>query len=243
LQGTGVFGSLGIVSPSPKSRRTGPPHNPEVRELVQAKRRSCSEFKRDERFQRFRGWHERGYLAHRDEPGLTQFVTFRLADTFPESLRSEWEHLWKIEDDKKRRTELEAYLDRGHGECHLRRPQISALMEGALRHFNNVRYELHAWCIMPNHVHVLFKVTNTSMSSIVESWKKYTSLKANSLLGRSGRFWEADYWDTFMRDSAHETKTVRYIENNPTKAHLVLDPKEWPWSSARFRDCYEVLRL
>jgi hypothetical protein len=46
-----------------------------------------------------------------------------------------------------------------------------------------------------------------------------------------------------MRDAEHEQKTVRYIENNPTKAKLVLDPKDRPWSSARFRDEFGVLRL
>ena len=49
--------------------------------------------------------------------------------------------------------------------------------------------------------------------------------------------------DTYMRDAEHERKTIRYIENNPTKTKLVLDPKDWPWSSARFRDELGVLRL
>jgi len=106
--------------------------------------------------QGFRGWHERGYLPHRDEPGLTQFVTFRLADSFPEALRSEWEHLWKIEDDRERRTELEAYLDQGRGESHLRQPEIATLVADALRLFHGVRYELRSWVVMSNHVHALF---------------------------------------------------------------------------------------
>ena len=46
-----------------------------------------------------------------------------------------------------------------------------------------------------------------------------------------------------MRDEEHERKTVRYIENNPAKARLVLDPKAWPWSSARLRDNYGRLQL
>src|SRR5947207_93609 len=119
-----------------KPRRPGPPHNPGVRELVANKRRYSSPAKGHDAMRDFRGWHERGYLPHRDEPGLTQFVTFRLADTFPESLRSEWEHLWCIEDDRERRTELEAYLDKGSGECYLRRPEIAELAETAIRFFN-----------------------------------------------------------------------------------------------------------
>src|ERR1700722_546177 len=106
-------------------RVPGPPDNPGLRELVADKRRWSSRQKPDDAKQGFRGWHERGYLPHRDETGLTQFVTFRLVDSFPESLRSEWEHLWRIENEQKRRRELESYLDRGRGECHLRRPEIA----------------------------------------------------------------------------------------------------------------------
>ncbi len=78
----------------------------------------------------FRGWHKNGYLPHRDEPGVIQFVTFRLADALPSALRSEWEALLKIADDRKRCIELEAYLDKGRGECHLRRSDIAEVVEG-----------------------------------------------------------------------------------------------------------------
>ncbi len=81
------------------------------------------------------------------------------------------------------------------------------------------------------------------MAETVGAWKKHTGRLANKLLGKRGAFWAEDYFDTYMRDSEHERKTVRYIENNPTKAKLVLDPKEWPSSSARFRDESGVLKL
>jgi len=65
-----------------KPHRSGPPHNPGVRELVEGKRRWSSPAKPEDARQGFRGWNERGYLPHRDEPGLTQFVTFRLTIHF-----------------------------------------------------------------------------------------------------------------------------------------------------------------
>jgi REP element-mobilizing transposase RayT len=211
--------------------------------MIERKRRWSSPAKSEDLKRGFRGWNERGYLPHRDGPGLTQFVTFRLADSFPESLRSEWEHRLKIEDDRQRRAELEAYLDRGRGACHLRRPDIARIVEDAVRFFHGERYELRAWVVMPNHVHTLFKVDATPMAEILESWKKYTAQKANRLLGRRGEFWQADYWDTFMRDGEHEVETRRYIEDNPTEAGLVLEAKAWPWSSARFRDEAGVLKI
>jgi REP element-mobilizing transposase RayT len=244
------FVSMFGVSQPPKPRRPGPPHNPGVRDLVEGKR-CWSPPKTADAKQGFRGWHERGYLPHRDELGLTQFVTFHLADSFPESLRSEWEHFARIEDDREQRKQLEAYLDKGRGECHLRRPEIAKLVEDNFRQFGEScgsqsrapRYALRAWVIMPNHVHVLFKVGTVSMADIVGAWKKHTGRLANKLLAKRGAFWAEDYFDTYMRDAEHEQKTARYIENNPTKAKLVLDPKEWPWSSARCRDEYGGLRL
>jgi hypothetical protein len=96
---------------------------------------------------------------------------------------------------------------------------------------------------MPNHLHVLFKTTNTPMSAIIHSWKRSSGFEANQLLGRRGPFWASDYWDTFMRNSKQESATIRYIDTNATRARLVLDPKSWPWSSARFRNQYGTLVL
>ncbi len=117
------------------------------------------------------------------------------------------------------------------------------MVETALRCFEGTRYELRAWVIMSNHVHVLFRVGEVPMSEILESWKKYTANRANQWLKRRGAFWAAGYFDTYMRDAAQEQRALRYIENNPTKARLVLDPKAWLWSSARFRDSYGRLCL
>jgi REP element-mobilizing transposase RayT len=231
------------VSWPQKSGRPGPPHNPGVRDLVDAKRKWSSRPTPAALKHGFRGWHERGYLPHRDEAGLTQFVTFRLADSFPEAVRSEWEHLWRIEDNRERRTELERYLDRCRGKCHLRRDAAAHLVETALRHFHGDRYALRAWCVMPNHVHVLFKVTTVPMAKILESWKKHTAQKINRLLQRRGKLWADDYWDTYQRDAEHERLTARYIENNPVKVHLVREAKGWAWSSARYRQALGELAL
>ena len=100
-----------------------------------------------------------------------------------------------------------------------------------------------AWVIMPNHVHLLFRVQDVPMAQLMDAWKGYTAKETNKILGCKGQFWQEGYWDTYMRDSQHESKTRRYIETNPTKAKLASFPKEWPWGSARYRDAYERLCL
>jgi REP element-mobilizing transposase RayT len=214
-----------------------PPYNPGVRDLVRGKRAWDA---RDSEFlQRagFRGWSERGYLPHRDSPGLTQFITYHLADSFPSELRSEWAALLKIELERERRAALETYLDKGRGHCWLRQPEIATVCDAAFRCFHGERYVLKAWCLMPNHVHVLIQVTTLPMSKIVKGWKGFTARECNRILGRTGdSFWSNDYWDTYMRDEEQERRAVKYIEANPVKAQLIPCARDWPWSSGRFRD-------
>ncbi len=180
----------------------------------------------------FLGWHARGYLPHCDKPGLIQLVTFRLADAMPAARRHEWEPLQAIADERERRTKLEAYLDRGWGECHLKRTDMAALVENSLLCFDAQRYRLCAWVVMPNHVHVLFEQWQTPMDELLYSWKKFTACEGNKLLGREGQLWQKEYWDRYMRTEEHFNKARRYVEANPVKAGLCAQAPDWPWSSA-----------
>jgi REP element-mobilizing transposase RayT len=245
-----------------------PPHSKRehLRELVKAKNHwSGRQLTNEERALGFLGWHERGYLPHCDFPGLVQFVTFRLDDSMPASRRGEWEHLLQIEDARERRTKLEAYLDRGVGACWLRDQRIASIADEAMIHFHKERYELLAWCVMPNHIHALVDVQRTPLWKIVQGWKVHIANEARHLLAPERRAasrpipktddheprrrsalrlkWQREYWDTFMRSEEQERTAIRYIENNPVKAKLCRVAVEWPFSSARFRDEYRKLVL
>jgi putative transposase len=177
-----------------------------------------------------RGWHSRGYLPHFDSPKTIQFVTFRLADSLPraviEALNAQADAVQRVDHE----------LDNGLGACWLRRPDIAALVQDTLLHFDGDRYRLLAWCLMPNHVHVVIEIPgNHSLSDIVRSWKSFTSRRANAHLGRTGPFWHADYFDRYIRDDEHLARTIEYVEQNPAKAGLVDVAAGWLWSSARLR--------
>ena len=212
-----------------------------LHELVYQKNRWDKPLSETDQANGFLGWHERGYLPHCDKPDLVQLVTLRLADSLPTARRQEWEHLIKIEEVRQRRQELESYLDRGHGECWLRRSPIASLIEEAMRFHHRQRYELLAWCVMPNHLHVLVHVWDWPLAKMLQNWKSITAVMSNRLLNRSGVFWQREYWDTFMRDEKQESKAIRYLENNPVNAKLCQTTKAWPFSSAKFRDDYERL--
>jgi len=228
---------LGVPKMKPQTKRE------HLRDLVVEKSRWARSLTAEERALDFLGWHERGYLPHCDFPGLVQFVTFRLADSMPASRRGEWGHLLKIEYDREKRAKLEEYLDRGIGECHLRNPDVAKITEDAMLHFHHERYELLAWCVMPNHVHVLVHVWDLPLAKMLQNWKSISAVKANRILNCRGEFWQREYWETFMRDEEQERVAVHYIENNPVKSKLCKLAEDWPFSSARFRDkyCHMVL--
>ncbi|MDN5871188.1 MAG: transposase [Nitrococcus sp.] len=187
-----------------------------------------------------KGWHSRGYLPHLDARQLTQFVTFRLADAVPKALIECWKN--ELETDTQHTTQsqrasalqkrVEQYADAGHGACHLRIPAIAQIVQTALLHFDGSRYRLLAWCVMPNHVHVLLELAETdySLSAIVHSWKSYTVRKINKELDRAGTLWMPDYFDRYIRDQAHLDACINYIRHNPVKAGLVDAAEEWPYS-------------
>jgi REP element-mobilizing transposase RayT len=171
-------------------------------------------------------------------PACSQLIGEQSAENRPQAGAP----IQRSAESRERRKRLEEYLDRGFGECWLRQPAIAKLTEGALRFFDGERYALAAWVVMPNHVHLLVDIWDTPLAALVKSWKGFVARVANKTLGRSGAFWERDYSDTLIADADHRRTAVRYIENNPTKARLVLNPKAWLWSSARWRDDYGRLK-
>lgn len=108
---------------------------------------------------------------------------------------------------------------------------LNVITSGEPRH-----YRLLAWCVMPNHVHVLVRANaDASLRVIVQRWKSISARSINRLFGREGSLWQANYFDRFMRDEAQLAATVDYIEMNPVVAGLALHPWLWRWSSA-FRE-------
>ena len=221
-----------------KSPHRTPPANRSLLELIRAKRERCWKPTIEELRAGFRGWHQRGYLPHFDAPAVTQMVTFMVADAFPVSRRAEWEPILREREDSIKRRKLEEWLDRGYGECWLRRGDVADVVEHMLLETDGNEFQMQAWMIMPNHVHLVVDVRNVPLVKLLNTWKGKSSRQANLLLGRRGPFWQVDYFDTLVRDGEHLAKALRYTEQNPVKAALVRDPRDWRWSSARRRDPY-----
>jgi putative DNA methylase len=164
-------------------------------------------------------------LPHWEAGEAPQHIIFRLADSLPTHLLAQWEeelrHLPETRRNAERRQRIEQALDAGHGSCLLRDPALAQIVEDALLHFDGLRYRLHEWAVMPNHVHVLVTpLHGYSLSSIVHSWKSYTAKAINRVRGSSGPVWQEDYFDRMVRDEAHFARVAAYVRENPQRAGL-----------------------
>jgi hypothetical protein len=117
------------------------PSHPGLRQLIQSKRTYDHRLNQDASEAGFRGWHERGYLPHYDVPNVTQLVTINLANAFPIKRRAEWEVFLCLPDKSEARRKLEAWLDRGLGDCWLRRSEVATAVESELlsSHVSNLQ--------------------------------------------------------------------------------------------------------
>ncbi len=196
---------------------------------------------------------DRGRLPHWEKESATYFITFRLDDSLPKSvldrIESERESLVKTAKQLERELSaserikiqqlltkvIEQYLDNGAGACHLKHPAVAGIVADALRHFDDQRYRLFAWCIMPNHVHVVVRVLpDHTLAEVVHSWKSFTAKRSNELLSVTGSFWRREYYDHLVRDESEFERAVRYVAENPEKAGL----RNWGWVWVGGRDAH-----
>lgn len=193
-------------------------------------------------------------LPHWAQNGAICFITWRVADSLPASAQREITAervrilasagIKNTADWKTRLAEHPAvqrsrvqwalfaatdrWLDRGAGACLLRKPAMSAVVLQALQHFDGDRYLLTDAVVMPNHVHVLVAFRQEDMLlTQCTSWKRYTALKINQLVGATGKFWQTEQFDHLVRGPAQLEYFQRYIADNPRKARLRAGEYRW----------------
>ena len=211
-------------------------------------------------------------LPHWQPEGATIFFTWRLYGSMPkEALERLAEERKRLERKPHRAGESERQrairhdkiifgladeiLDRAkHGPLWLKDPRLAKLVADAFFYHNGQRYDLFAYVVMPNHVHVLLRPKEIGqpeenkveqpfqaatspryvpICKITQGLKGYTAREANRLLGRTGQpFWQDESYDHWVRDETEFIRIIAYIENNPVKAGLVARPEDWRWSSA-----------
>jgi REP element-mobilizing transposase RayT len=172
-------------------------------------------------------FHERR-LPHLYQVGRPLFVTWRLFGSLPRNRR--FPELTSGE----AFVAMDRILDSAKtGPRYLAMAEISQMVTEAILCRDQRQYELHAFVVMANHVHLLI-TPMLHVARIMHSLKRYTAAEANRILGRTGqRFWQEESYDRLVRDGREFDRIRNYIDNNPVKAGVVSRPEDYCWSSAR----------
>lgn len=204
-------------------------------------------------------------LPHIAPIGATFFVTFRLADSLPrsfvnalkaeleaETTRLKKEHpgdIQRIRDARKRNFgKYDHQLDtQPYGTCYLRQPEVAEIVAAKMRAYDGSIYDLQAYSIMPNHVHVLFSMATqvvdehgiwrdevpedyVQLDKVMQLIKGGSAFSSNKHLGRSGKFWFKDSYDHYVRKEEEWLNIAMYILQNPVKAGLAKKWEAWPFN-------------
>ncbi len=171
----------------------------------------------------------RRYLPHIYVIGAPLFVTFRLHGSLPPGRHFEDKRLTAGQ----QFLCLDQLLDRGtFGPLYLKIPAIAEIVVRAIHRGAASDYTLHAWVVMPNHVHLLMTVLN-DVSNALQKLKGVAAMEANQNLGLRGNpFWQRESYDRLVRDEAEFRRVKNYILQNPVKAGLAPSSEKYRWSSA-----------
>ena len=170
-------------------------------------------------------------LPHWKQEGKTVFVTFRLADSLPQSKLQElqefkaqwlnthplpWDSLTNSEYERTVRQKTERWLDQGYGSCLLRQTDVREMVVSALLFHHGTRYVLHHFVVMPNHVHLLATpIGDYDLMKTIGSVKRFTANAINKALGTKGVVWQRLMFDHLVRDAGQYDAIVKYIDANP----------------------------
>ena len=152
------------------------------------------------------------HLPHIDLIGHYQFITFRTDDSTDTLLKK---LALQNKPNNKIQLEIDNYLDGSDNGAYLKGEVLSTLSD-FLKSKNKIIYELIAFSIMPNHVHVLIKPLE-KLAPVMHTIKGSSAKLINEILGESGKFWANDYYDRAIRNEKHFEIVYEYIKNNPVK--------------------------
>jgi REP element-mobilizing transposase RayT len=124
----------------------------------------------------------------------------------------------------------------------LAEPRFAEIVTRELHNLHPDNYHLHAYCLMSNHGHLLIDQQDipepppieekhyTALSHAMRLLKGRTGYACASLLGRKGAFWQHESYDHVVRDEKELTRILNYIVNNPVKAGLISNWRDWPYT-------------
>jgi putative transposase len=110
---------------------------------------------------------------------------------------------------------------------------VRIFLKTLYRHRREGRYELHAFVVMPEHVHLLLTPANdVTIERAVQLIKGAYSHELGGIIGRKREIWQRGFTDHRIRNEMDYIHHRNYIHRNPVERHIVTDPCEYRYSSA-----------
>jgi putative transposase len=170
-------------------------------------------------------------LPHDYETDQPVFLTWRLHDSLPSHRVFPTDAL----NSGQAFAAMDRLLDEAcSGTFYLRQPAVAEMIVEAIQYNANIlrHHTLHAFVVMPNHVHLL-ATPAVALPKLTKSLKGITAKRANAMLALTGSsFWQEESYDHLVRHEREFEKIRNYIEENPVRAGLVREAREYRWSSA-----------
>lgn len=171
-------------------------------------------------------------LPHINPDNAVFFITYRVSGSLPKFLIAE-----NIEDNESRE-DTQKYFDKvdhflDHQEGELNQKEIAEIVVESLKYYHEKHFSLLAYCIMPNHVHLLINTNSypyKDLFSLLKVIKGVSANKINKLLNKSGQFWHHESYDRVVHDRNQLANVISYIKNNPVKAGLVQNWENWDYT-------------
>lgn len=171
------------------------------------------------------------------------FITFRLADSLPQSVISELKNSLQVEinliseaNEIKRKfiidklkfkyfKKYEHQLDsKPYGDCVLKNVEIAQILYDKILSYHKKYFDLKCLSIMPNHVHILLSTLDKGEIVELDKWlqliKGGSAYLINKTLKRTGKLWATESFDRYIRNEDHYNNAFYYTINNPRVARL-----------------------
>jgi REP element-mobilizing transposase RayT len=136
-------------------------------------------------------------------------------------------------------------LDEGYGACHFREQRWCEVLRQRLEHFQDQRYQLSCWAIMPNHFHAVIRpFDGHTLEDLLGAIKGVAARHLNKALAADGALWAEECYDRIVRDEEHLWRVIQYIGRNPRVAGLAGEAawRRWihpAWEEAGWTFCDE----
>jgi len=193
-------------------------------------------------------------LPHLQTANRPIFLTWRMAFTLPKTvtdhlaqmkdaaekeiacLSDDYQKMQRYQHNIKRFNWFDDQLNDSSMPNLLARKDVADIITEVLMYYHGLRYNLMAYCIMPNHVHAVLQLSFDDkggmfpLSKVTQNWKRYSARQINQLFNTEGTFWQPESYDHLIRNEQEYVHYIEYTLDNPVKARLVDKWDSWPYS-------------